>query len=184
MRKSSTVAAVLLTLAMGGAGLAADQSASRTPQDGSPSFVASEGTASTGSIEDALSLKPSSAVIAAQNLDRTVAWYRNFLGFREISSRSDAQWRVAFLERNGTLLEVCEGSQKVLKSDGGQPATSRPVSLEMWVDDVDHEAHRLQERGIELVTRPRDRLDGEFRGVLIHDIDGRLIGLREPLPSH
>jgi catechol 2,3-dioxygenase-like lactoylglutathione lyase family enzyme len=183
MRKASTITAVLLTLAIGIAGLAVNQSASRSTQDSHQRPAASGTAAAPSGMKDVLSLKPSATAIVTQDLDRTVTWYRDTLGFREIPRRSDAERRIVFLERAGTLLELREGDQKILSAGEDQSATSRLVSVEVWVEDVDPEVGRLQERGIEPLTRPRDRPDGKFRGVLIHDIDGRLIGLREPLTS-
>jgi catechol 2,3-dioxygenase-like lactoylglutathione lyase family enzyme len=161
-----------------------DQSASRTPQGVQPASALSDEAASPGATGSAPPTGRFAGGIETPDLEKTVTWYRESLGFRELPRYSDKRERLAILERDGALLEVRENKHAAVTGGLAESSPLPMISWEMWVEDVDQEAHRLQERGVSLLTSPRDRLGSGFRGVLVQDIDGRVIALREPLAGH
>ena len=137
-----------------------------------------------------------SAAIRTADLDGTVAWYRDTLGFRKVGDRATTQGRYALLERDGFLLEVREDDHDVPSPPAGNSTVGNSpardveatgslwgVALRMIVSDVDAEVERLRARSVEVVAGPDDDETSRFRIALIRDNDGRTIQLREPVDT-
>ena len=130
----------------------------------------------------------SSAAIRAVDVDETVGWYRDRLGFRVIADRTLVQGRSVVLERGGMLLEVAEAADPARTQTASvrtqDPETTAGLAapvLSLLVDDVDAEVERLRALGVIVAAEPDDDLDGRFRTAWISDRDKRIIELREPL---
>ena len=130
----------------------------------------------------------SSAALHAGDVDETVRWYRDMLGFRVIGDRTVVQGRSVVLERRGMLLEVVEAAEsgRPLTASAGvqDPETTGSLAapvVSLLVDDVDAEVERLRGLGVIVAAEPDDDLEGRFRTAWISDRDKRIVELREPL---
>jgi catechol 2,3-dioxygenase-like lactoylglutathione lyase family enzyme len=129
----------------------------------------------------------SSAAIRAQDVDETVRWYREMLGFRVVADRTLVAGRSVVLEHRGMLLEIAESAdpaQTQMAAAPREPETTASIAapvVSLLVDDVDREVERLRARGAIVYSEPDDDLDGRFRTAWIVDRDRRIVELREPL---
>jgi catechol 2,3-dioxygenase-like lactoylglutathione lyase family enzyme len=150
------------------------------------SILAASGLAGPASAEDTAARRSSSAIIRTLDLDPTVQWYQDHLGFRRVSVDSQVQARRVVLERQGFLLEVSEDEKATPQTSTADvettSATGEPV-ISLLVPDVDREVARLRKSGVEIIQDPEDELDGSFRTALIADYGHRTVELREPLGS-
>jgi catechol 2,3-dioxygenase-like lactoylglutathione lyase family enzyme len=163
--------------AVGIIGITGETVASKTPwMHGKTPSLADE-VNPTGIIGGVPLPKPASSVIVTQDPDKTVQWYCDYLQFEQVSRYSGVRGQVAVLQRSGALLEVQEDEHSTAGAGAGESA----ISFKLLVENVDQEVHRLKAQGVEILAGPRDRLDHGFRGALIRDVDGRVVGLREPL---
>lgn len=140
----------------------------------------------TGSAQADAGIRTSSALIKTLDLEPTVAWYKDNLGFRPLSVESRTQSRRAILERQGFLLEIAADEHATSQPKTDVDSTSglgEPV-LSIMVQNVDEDIARLESRGVEIVREPQDDLNGGFRTGLITDNGHRLVELREPLDVH
>jgi catechol 2,3-dioxygenase-like lactoylglutathione lyase family enzyme len=128
--------------------------------------------------------RPSAALIRTMDLDETVAWYRDVLGFRVVSDQTRVQARSVVLERTGFLVEVSEDERGIAspQNANGVGAVEAPA-VSFLVSDVDAEIDGLRGRQVEILAEPQDDLDGRFRAALIRDYGGRIVELREPVGS-
>jgi catechol 2,3-dioxygenase-like lactoylglutathione lyase family enzyme len=130
----------------------------------------------------------SSAAIRADDVDATVRWYRDRLGFRVIADQTVVQGRSVVLERGGMLLEVAEAADPARSQTATvwtqDPETTGSLAapvVSLLVDDVDAEVERLRGLGVIVAAEPDDDLEGRFRTAWISDLDKRIVELREPL---
>lgn len=127
-------------------------------------------------------------LIHTMDVDETVDWYRDKLGFRVVSDVTRVQARAVVLERSGFLLEITEDDRVAATpaaagTDVEVTGSAEGPAVDYLVANVDAELDRVRARGVEVVAEPQDELDGRFRTALIRDNGGRLVQLREPLGS-
>ncbi|HEX2553828.1 MAG TPA: VOC family protein [Microvirga sp.] len=128
----------------------------------------------------------SSAAIRSDDVDATVRWYRDTLGFRVIADRSLVAGRSVVLERRGMLLEIAESPEAapMPRAADRDPETTAAIAapaVSVLVADVDREVERLRAAGASVYSEPDDDLDGRFRTAWVVDRDRRIVELREPL---
>jgi catechol 2,3-dioxygenase-like lactoylglutathione lyase family enzyme len=127
-----------------------------------------------------------SAAIRTADVDETLLWYRDVLGFRVIADRNLVAGRAVVLERRGMLLEIAETTDPVEPQTAAvrDPDTTAAIAghaVSLLVDDVDREVERLRGRGVTVFSEPDDDLEGRFRTAWVTDRDRRIVELREPL---
>ncbi len=127
--------------------------------------------------------RPSSTSIRTPDFDETVAWYRDKLGFRLLSTRTFVQERIALMERGGFLLEITEIDHSMPGVDADTTAATSVPVISFLVQDVDEEVDRLRAQGVTILEEPQDELEGEYRSAQIRDNGRHRIELREPLGS-
>jgi catechol 2,3-dioxygenase-like lactoylglutathione lyase family enzyme len=128
--------------------------------------------------------RPGSTAIRTPDLDESVRWYQDKLGFRLLATRNFVQERTATLERSGFLLEIHEVDHPMppgASSDPQTTAATRAPVVYLLVPDVDREIRRLRQEGVEILEEPGDDLEGEYRTAQIRDNGRHRIELREPL---
>jgi catechol 2,3-dioxygenase-like lactoylglutathione lyase family enzyme len=128
--------------------------------------------------------RPGSTAIRTPDLDESVRWYQEKLGFRLLATRNFVQERTATLERSGFLLEIHEVDHPMppgASSDPQTTAATRAPLVYLLVPDVDSEVRRLRQEGVEILEEPGDDLEGEYRTAQIRDNGRHRIELREPL---
>ena len=132
--------------------------------------------------------------ICVSNLERSLAFYRDVLGFEELS-RSDmagkpldqlnqlegVKVRTAFLERDGSRLELMQ-----FDSPGWEgPQAARPMNqlglthLAFRVSDLDAVCARIEAAGGGLLRPTRMDLPGPTRVIMAMDPDGTRVELLE-----
>jgi catechol 2,3-dioxygenase-like lactoylglutathione lyase family enzyme len=109
------------------------------------------------------------------NLDRSVAFYRDVLGFAEIANRYPS----ARLERQGARI--------VLRATAlPEPVNRRLVQLVLDVPDVEAAYQDLRNRGVSFIHRPRPVSQYEqFTqwAATLHDPDGHAISIAQWRPN-
>jgi len=116
-------------------------------------------------------------ILYVQDLERSVAFYRDVLGF-EVKLEGDGY--VEFVTEAGKfgLLERSMLSGLI----GPTPAPAGPQGEILFlVEDADAEADRLQRAGVEILSGPQDRPWGH-RTVHLLDPDGFVIELAQEIP--
>ncbi len=120
------------------------------------------------------------------DLDRSVAFYRDLLGLKEITrSVSPSGARVVALEAGGGKLELFSAEEPA-----STPAAETPRSaagfrhFALLVDDVDAAYGRLSAAGVMFTVLPRDaRVFPDIaRLAFCQDPDGILVELMQPKP--
>lgn len=130
--------------------------------------------------------QPQLVAMWVQNLERSVQWYTDHLGFRserEITDYPDYHLRAAFLEKEGFHLELLEKqpsySQEVVLSQGQE--LGGIMKLGFLVQELDALYRQLKVGGVDLVTDigqlagPELGLLWPKRYFLIQDPDGNYI---------
>lgn len=111
------------------------------------------------------------------DLDRSIAFYRDVLGLRfKLRGAGYAEFDTGAV-RFG-LFERAK-LPELLGRQGGPPGPDGEVAL--VVDDVDAEAARLREAGVEILSGPLDRPWGH-RTVHLADPDGLIVELAQEIP--
>ena len=103
-------------------------------------------------------IEPRLVALSVADLDATISWYQDNLGFR-LKERKDfpqASLRIAFMESNGFELEMVEDKksvplaaiQKQLPSADDQAKLQGFVKLAFTVDDLTGLASRMKSNGV------------------------------------
>jgi catechol 2,3-dioxygenase-like lactoylglutathione lyase family enzyme len=134
------------------------------------------------------SVRPHHVALSVPDLDASLAWYRDRLGFRPLTERRypPIRARGIFLERNGFLIELFarEGSTR---RDPPQAVVPDELLAQGYrhlgfaVDDVDAAVTALRSRGVEVASPPEDVPELGLRLAFIRDNNGNLIELGSPL---
>ena len=121
-----------------------------------------------------------SACISVADLDRSIKWYSDVLGFRlrRQAPFPDLGARLAFLEVDDLRLELVQSDGSVTgdRPDPPRHAGVRGVTqLTLYVDDLDQVLAELAEHGVPLAMPPVDVEVLGIRAFFIRDADGNLI---------
>jgi methylmalonyl-CoA/ethylmalonyl-CoA epimerase len=121
------------------------------------------------------------ACIAVENLEESIDWYRNVMGFNvfQRADYPDYSTRGAFLKSKGVELELVE-SKTVLRSRRQDPPfghlTTQGISqLSIRVSDLAGVAERLKSRSIPIVFGPAKSSELRLEAFFIRDNEGNLI---------
>jgi len=134
------------------------------------------------------------AALSVTDLDRSIAFYRDILGFeliRIIEPRDDAMLgtiaalpgaraRIAHLQLGGNMLELFEYA----RPRGGALPSDRPQSDIGWIhvglrsDDVPADCRRLREKGVAFLSDPVEFRPGVWV-VYFRGPDGEVCELRQ-----
>lgn len=112
-----------------------------------------------------------------EDLDRSIAFYRDVLGLRfKLRGTGYAEF-----DTGGVRFGLFERAKlsELIGRDAGSPGPDGEIVL--LVRDVDAEARRLGEAGVEVLTGPIDRAWGH-RTVHLADPDGLIVELAQEIP--
>jgi catechol 2,3-dioxygenase-like lactoylglutathione lyase family enzyme len=120
--------------------------------------------------------------LSVADIDRSISFYSRHFGFTPVERKAfpDLNMEIAFLERNGFRLELVElaNSQARMPPDPANDASMRGLAkLAFAVSDVDGLVTLLKADNVKVVVAPFDDRERGFRGALVRDPDGTLVGL-------
>lgn len=122
--------------------------------------------------------------VLVADLPRSIGFYRDVLGLT--LAFDDGENYAAFDIAPGFGLSLFRADlmHEAIAGDAALPSRGADQAvLVLAVDDVDAEASRLADLGIEIVAAPEDRPDWGIRTVHLRDPDGHLVELNQPLPE-
>jgi catechol 2,3-dioxygenase-like lactoylglutathione lyase family enzyme len=115
--------------------------------------------------------------VITDDVARLVAFYEQVTGMT-------AQWGseqfAQLVTPVGTLAIASTRTMELFGAGAAHAADNRSVLIEFRVDDVDGEAGKLRELGVELVLEPTTQPWGN-RSVLFRDPDGNLVNFFSPV---
>lgn len=120
------------------------------------------------------------------DLDASIVWYRETLGFELLSSYGWPGVRAAFIGRGDIRIELFQNEEAApMTDDRRKPETNLRIGgigpLALAVADLDAAMADLRDRQVEIVAPPREVPDGSgSRFAFIHDNDGMLLELFQP----
>jgi len=129
-------------------------------------------------------LQPSHLAMIVPDFERTRRWYQDKLGFSPLTAPGRQQGDVAraLLIRDGNLIEIIGGNSAKtylrLVGSGAPPVAVRRIPV--IVDNIDREVAALKERGVEIITSPRESRRTPFRVATVRDPNGNVIDLQQP----
>jgi catechol 2,3-dioxygenase-like lactoylglutathione lyase family enzyme len=120
--------------------------------------------------------------LSTPNIERTVSWYRENLGYEVYARRDFPQVgaRVAVLEAGDLRLELLEHKDRLTpgpRSD--REELQRRSQFAVLVDDLDEKIAELRRKDVRLMWNQRVDHDLGVRSQFIKDCDGNLIQLVE-----
>ena len=121
-----------------------------------------------------------------RDLDASIAWYRDTLGFELLSTYGWPGVRAAFIGRGDIRIELFQNEAATpMSEDRRRPDTNLKIGgighLALAVADLEAAVAELQKRQVEIVAPPRDVPDGSgSRFAFIHDNEGMLVELFQP----
>jgi len=121
------------------------------------------------------------ACIAVANLDESVNWYRNVLGFEPIQRQDfpELSSRVVFLESNGVELELVE-SKHFTPARRPDPPTNHVLTqgisqLSFRVNNIEEVLEQVKNRSIPTALDLVDAKQLRLKAFFIRDNEGNLI---------
>lgn len=130
------------------------------------------------------SVRPYVVALSVADLDRSIEFYGKHFGFAEVERLAipPEGSALAFLARDGFRIELVQvtGSVPRVTPDPANDATLRGlVKLGFAVTEIDALTERLRGAGVPVIVAPFDDTKRGFRGGIVRDPDGNMIGLYE-----
>ena len=157
-------------LALGLAGALSGALAVRAGPDGADRGAALEGLAFEN------------VSISVADLDRSAAWYRDALGFREIRQGEfpSVGARFAMLEGLGMKIELITAGKATAPDKGATPPehlrTTGYKTLVLRTSKLGELTRYLERKGVSIVWKEQ-KLAGDLSSTMFHDLDGNLINV-------
>jgi catechol 2,3-dioxygenase-like lactoylglutathione lyase family enzyme len=134
--------------------------------------------------QPASSVRPYVVALSVADLDRSIQFYAKHFGFSEVERLAipPEGSALAFLKRDGFRIELVQiaGSAPRVTPDPNNDASLRGlVKLGFAVTGIDELTQRLQSAAVPVIVAPFDDPVRGFRGGIVRDPDGNMIGLYE-----
>lgn len=132
----------------------------------------------------AASVRPYVVALSVADLDRSIHFYSQHFGFAEVERLAipPEGSALVFLEREGFRIELVQiaGSAPRTPPDPDNDASLRGlVKLGFAVTGINDLVERLRGAGVPIIVAPFDDDKRGFRGGIVRDPDGNMIGLYE-----
>jgi glyoxylase I family protein len=117
----------------------------------------------------------------SRNLDKTIVFYCDLLGFRLVLRKPQASGELAFLDAGGCMLEIFAPSAEIAPSRDVPIGEAGMRHLTLAVSDVESMIGKLDAAGVEIIERPRAAHNTELikRVAFVRDPDGIIVELIE-----
>lgn len=117
----------------------------------------------------------------SRDLDKTIAFYRDLLGFRLVLRKAQTSGELAFLDAGGGMLEVFAPATDISPARDVPAGEAGMRHLTLAVSGVDEMIAKLEEAGVEILERPRAAHNTELikRVAFVRDPDGIIVELIE-----
>lgn len=112
-------------------------------------------------------------ILEVSDVGRSLAFYRDQLGFREEYSFPGEDGEPVFVSMS------LEGGGKLAIGGPKEDVETGSTSLWLYTDDVDKEVKRLRSAGVEVTSEPEDQPWGE-RQASVADPDGYTVHIGSP----
>lgn len=117
----------------------------------------------------------------SRDLDRTIAFYCDLLGFKLVLRKPQTSGELAFLDAGGGMLEVFAPAADIAPARDVPPNEAGMRHLTLAVTDLDAMIAKLEAAGVQIVERPRMAHNTELikRVAFVRDPDGIMVELIE-----
>lgn len=117
----------------------------------------------------------------SRDLDQTIGFYCNLLGFRLVLRKPQASGELAFLDAGGGMLEIFAPARDIAPARDVPSNEAGMRHLTLAVTSVDEMIAQLEAAGVETVERPRNANNTELikRVAFVRDPDGVMVELIE-----
>lgn len=93
--------------------------------------------------------------IQTRDIDRAVIFYRDLLGLPVLKEeRSPKGRRIVWFSAGSTRIELYSGKPNQPLAESWSPHTVGPLSIGLWVDDLDQAVSILRSRGVPIHREP------------------------------
>jgi catechol 2,3-dioxygenase-like lactoylglutathione lyase family enzyme len=117
--------------------------------------------------------------IQASDIKRSSHFYEKILGFRRLKEETSPKGRkIVWLGAGEGRIELYSGKPKQPLASHWNPNTLGPLSIGLWVDDLDEAVRKLSRKKVVILKRPYEPVPGE-RAAMIEGPDGEEIVLLE-----
>ena len=121
--------------------------------------------------------------MVVSDLDRTLHFYVDLVGFRLKVRKQTGNGEVAFLETRGAQLEIFRPKETPKTPARLVPRTEAGIGhIALTVDDVEETYRRLSAAGVEFTEKPRLAINKEilYQVAFCKDPDGMLVEFGSP----
>lgn len=124
--------------------------------------------------------------VVVENIEASAAWYVDNLGFERLYTFEFPSVQAAFIGRGDLRIELFQNEQAAPMAEERRRAqTNLKIGginhFAIEVTDLDSTVASLQEKGVEIVSTPRDVPNGGgSRFAFIHDNEQMLVELFQP----
>ena len=108
-----------------------------------------------------IQIRPAHYAISVADLDESIAWYEEMLGFQliEKSYAGPPQSNIAILENDGFRIELflhddTQPMPEFFRDPDAHPRQQGPQHIAFWVDDLDGLMERLTAKGVKVLVGP------------------------------
>ena len=117
--------------------------------------------------------------IQTSDIKKSTHFYEKILGFSRLKEEKSLRGReIVWLDAGTGRIEIYSGKPKQPLADRWNPNTLGPLSIGLWVADLDEAVRRLSRNKVIILKQPYEPVPGE-RAAMIEGPDGEEIVLLE-----
>ncbi len=184
-RRTIATGAAAFTALAAAVNVATDQSFAQQPIEKGQSTSNSTGKLQANSGQGLETLQIFNVAISVANLDESIEWYQDKLGFRlQNRRRVSTGIEIALIEKNGFFIDLIYiAGSKNMEGNPQDPPNHLKVqglrNLVFWVDDLQAANAELKAKGVQLIWESRYIPEVKTSVTNFRDNNGNLIALWE-----